>query len=134
MKVNEFLQMENEWKLINRYLIPGWLAIRLKPDLDQDRWPTFRRTVGHPVFIVDQLFDYLGIGSVERMTARSRIEYLRLIRDQIKCITMGCISRTGVFMDALQYVQFNLSLCICLISLILEGLLRYTPRISVFLS
>lgn len=62
-----------------------------------------------PVFIAGQLFDYLEIGSIERMTAQSRIEYLRLTREQIKCITMGSISRTGVFLDALKYVQFNLS-------------------------
>lgn len=60
-----------------------------------------------PVFFTRQLFDHLGLSLTERMHAQPRIEYLNLTKEQIECMTLGQVSRTGVFKDVLRYIQFD---------------------------
>lgn len=61
-----------------------------------------------PVFFSSQLFDYLKIDYCKRATAQSRIEYLRLKKQDIQALTRAEVYKEGIFADIIQYVQFDL--------------------------
>lgn len=60
-----------------------------------------------PIFFSSQLFDYLKIDYCKRATAQSRIEYLRLKKQDIQALTMAKISQEG-YEDVIQYALFDL--------------------------
>lgn len=61
-----------------------------------------------PVFFSSQLFDYLKIDLYKRATAQSKIEYLRLQKEDVEALTKAKITQEGFFWDVLHYVQFEL--------------------------
>lgn len=61
-----------------------------------------------PVFFTGQLFDYLKIDFYKRATAQSKLEYLRLTREDIAAITKGKALREGGFGNMLYYIEFEL--------------------------
>lgn len=61
----------------------------------------------YPVFFSARLFDLLEIHPLERATAQSKLQYLRLTKQDIEALTMSEITREGGFCEILQYVQFD---------------------------
>lgn len=61
-----------------------------------------------PVFFSSQLFDYLKIEPYKRTTAQSKIEYLRLKKEDVEVLTKAKIAQEGFFWDVLHYVKFEL--------------------------
>ncbi|WP_075555511.1 hypothetical protein [Parabacteroides timonensis] len=61
-----------------------------------------------PVFFSSSLFDFLKIEPYKRATAQSKIEFLRLKKEDIKAILKAKISQEGSFGVIFHYVRFEL--------------------------
>lgn len=64
----------------------------------------------HPVFFSKSLFDFLKINTNQRITMKSRVDFLNLKRNEIeKRNTSAKIYQEGIFLETFRYIQFSMN-------------------------
>lgn len=62
-----------------------------------------------PIFFSNLLFDFLEINEMERLTMKSRVEYLKMTLEEISWRFRDSIMyKEGLFLEEFPYMQFYL--------------------------